>query len=115
MDDSGTNINDLIEQVEKDLLAEIVKNLEQNKINDEQAHKQARDFLSLLPIEDKKDLLDKLQRLSKANSEASEVYIKYSNTLDEEEKQKKLRLMSEHIKNGQIDKAWLVAKGDQNA
>jgi spore maturation protein CgeB len=110
----SSDINPLIEQVEKDLLDEIIKNLEQNIITDDQAKKQANDFLSLLPINDKKDLLDKLQKLSQVNKETKEIYHKYASSFEEEERQKKLQLMSEHIKNGQIDQALSVAKGGVN-
>ncbi|HUQ85481.1 MAG TPA: hypothetical protein VM077_04105 [Candidatus Limnocylindrales bacterium] len=100
----------LMTQVEEDLLAEIVKNLELNKITDEQAQKQAKEFLTLLPIEDKRDLLNKLYKFSRANNEAMEIYVKYAKPIEEEEKQKKLTLMSQHIKDGKIDKALAVVK-----
>jgi len=111
MDDNPTDLQILVTEVENDLLAEIIKNLEQNKITDEQAKKQARDFLALLPIADKKDLLNKLSLLRQSNKETSEVYLRYAKSYEEEDRLKKLKLMSHHIKTGQIEQALAVAKG----
>src|SRR3989344_6531744 len=106
--------NDLdvaLKEVEKDLLLEIVKNLDQNKITPDQAQLQAKEFLALLPIQDKKDLLDKLYKLSQTNLETKGVYLNYARSYDEEERHKKLELMSQHIKKGEIEHALTVAKG----
>lgn len=111
MNDDPSDLQILVTLVEKDLLAEIIKNLEQNRITDEQARKQAQDFLSLLPINDKKDLLEKLSKLRDENRETSEVFLKYAKSYDEEDKQKRLELISHHIKTGQIEHAIAVAKG----
>ena len=105
------DLDDAVKQVEKELLLEIVKNLDASKITPEQAQLQAKEFLALLPIQDKKDLLDKLQKLSQTNLETKEIYLNYARSFDEEEKQKQLKLMSEHIKNGEIEHAISVAKG----
>jgi hypothetical protein len=101
----------ITEDVEKDLLEAIIENLEQNKIDTDEAKKVAKDFLSLLPIQDKKDLLEKLNTLSKSHTETQNLYLKYARPIEEEEKQRKLSLMSEHIKKGQIEHAITIAKG----
>lgn len=104
----------ILDQVEKDLLDAIVDNLTQNKMTPEQAEKTAKEFLALLPIQDKHDLLEKLGKFSKTHNEGKSLYIKYGAPIEDEERQKKLQLMSDHIKNGQIEHALNVAKGVNN-
>lgn len=101
----------VVRDVEKQLLLEILSNLDRNKITGEQAQKQAKEFLSLLPFQDQKDLLDKLFKLSQANIEAVGVYLKYAKPIQDAEKEKQLELISMHIKNGEIEHAISVAKG----
>jgi hypothetical protein len=96
--------------VEKELIDEIIKNLDQAKITVKQARETAREFLALLPMQDKKDLVEKLYKLKGKHSETSEIYLEYAKSFEEEDRQKKLTLMSEHIKNGKIDEALAVAK-----
>jgi beta-xylosidase len=86
--------------------------MRQRKISKEQAQQLAKDFLALLPVQDKKDLLDKLYQLGQNNPEAKEVYIKYAAPYFEEERLKKLQLMTQHIKLGNIEEAIQVAKGE---
>ena len=100
-----------IEEVETDLLKEIIQSLEKNQITEAQASQFAREFLTLLPVNDKKELLDKLRNFSKSHVLAKGVFLKYAAPADEEERQRKLALMSEHIKNGEIEHALNVAKG----
>jgi hypothetical protein len=105
------SIQTLTEDIEKELLDEIINNLDNAKITVEEAKAVAKEFLSLLPLQDKKDLLDKLYKLTKDHSETADLYIKYAKPIEEDERLKKLSVMSEHIKNGQIEHALTVAKG----
>ena len=98
--------------VEKDLLAAIIDSLKQNSLQVDQARALAREFLALLPMEDKRDLLDKLYKFSQEHSEVKDIYLKYAKPFEEEDRQQKLALMSEHIKNGRIEHAIAVAKGE---
>jgi uncharacterized membrane-anchored protein YjiN (DUF445 family) len=104
----------IVTDVEKELLQAIIANLKDNRLTEEQARELAREFLALLPMQDKKDLLDKLFNFSKKHVEAKGVYLKYAKPYEEEERQRKLALMSEHIQNGNIDHALNVAKGVTN-
>lgn len=108
MDDQMQNIT---KDVETDLLNIIINNLKQNSINRDEAKKLAREFLSLLPMQDKHDLLEKLHKLSADHTQTQELYLKYAKPYEEEERQKKLTLISEHLKNGQIEHALTIAKG----
>lgn len=100
-----------VQDVEKELLLEIVRRLDEDKMSVEEAQQLAKDFLVLLPMQDKKDLLDKLFKLSQANIGVKGVYLKYAKPFEEEEREKKLELMSKHIKSGKIEEALAVAKG----
>lgn len=104
-------IDELVEDVENELLQVIIKYMDHEQMNEEQASKLAAEFLALLPISDKRDLLAKLKTYSDEHVEAKSVYLKYAKPIEEEERQKKLALMSHHIKNGQIEHALNVAKG----
>lgn len=102
----------ITDDVENELLDEILNNLDQATITVEEAQSVAQEFLSLLPVQDKKDLLDKLYKLSKDHTETRDLFLKYGKPIEEDERLKKLTLMSAHIKNGQIEQALAVAKGN---
>ena len=99
-------------EIENELLDIITQNLDQEKITVDEAQIIAKEFLALLPLEDKKDLLDKLYKFGLAHNETKSLYIKFAKPVEEEERQRKLTLMSQHIKNGQIEHALAVAKGE---
>jgi hypothetical protein len=101
----------LTTDIEKELLDIIIDNLDQDKITIEEAQAVSKEFLSLLPLSDKKDLLDKLYKLGQTHPETKVMYLDFAKPIEEEERQKKISLMSEHIKNGQIEHALAVAKG----
>lgn len=104
-------IQDIVTDVEKELLQAIVANLKENRLTEDQAKQLAQEFLALLPMQDKKDLLTKLYAFSQKHIEAKGVYLKYAKPYEEEERQRKLALMSQHIQNGQIEHAINVARG----
>lgn len=101
----------IVDSVEKELVTEILDNVEQNRMTTEEAQTVAQEFLSLLPMQDKHDLLEKLRQFSKHHTEGKSLYIKYGGPIEEAERQQKLTLMSQHIQNGQIEHAINVAKG----
>ena len=101
----------LVNSIEKELLLAIVKNTGENRMTKEQAQSLAREFLALLPIHDKHELLEKLGKFSKLHIEAKSLYIKYGAPIEDEERKQKLELMSQHIQNGQIEHALNIAKG----
>jgi hypothetical protein len=109
MDDQS--MKTITTEVEKELLQVIIDNLDQAKMTVEEAQAVAKEFLALLPLQDKKDLLDKLYKLSQDHSETKGMYLKFAKPYEEEERLKKLELMSKHIKNGQIEHALAIAKG----
>ncbi len=42
--------------------------------------------------------------------EAKALFLKYAKSIEEEDRQKRLILISEHIKNGKIEEALTIAK-----
>lgn len=105
------DIQNLYNDIEKDLLSHIILNMQQRKISTEDAQKLAREFLALLPAKDKEDLLNKLKNLGEKYPEAKSVYVKYYASEDEEQRQNKLQGMLEHVRAGNIEQAINVAKG----
>lgn len=100
----------LVEEVERDLVSHIYANLKKKEISTVEAQRLAQDFLKLLPFKDKQDLLEKLNALGNTYRTAQEVYVKFGIPFEEQERQRKLDLMREHIKNGDIDRAVAIAK-----
>lgn len=115
MADNIPNLDKLVEEVERELLSHIYANLKANEIDANEAQKLAQDFLKLLPFKDKQDLLDKLNILGNEHRTAQEVYVKYGVPFEEQERLRKIDLMREHIKNGDIAKALAVAKASAGA
>lgn len=108
---SDSSMQTIVTDVERELLQVIVTHLKDNSMTEEQARVVSQEFLALLPMNDKKDLLSKLYNFSQKHVETKGIYLKYAKPYEEEERQRKLALMSEHIKNGQIEHALTVAKG----
>ena len=102
----------ITKDIEKELLSIIIDNLKQAKMTVEQARSLSREFLALLPLQDKKDLLEKLYKFEVKHGVTKSLYLKFAVPIEEEERQKKLTLMSQHIQNGQIEHALAVAKGE---
>lgn len=105
------DMQDAVIDIERDLLDQIISRLDENKMSPEDAQKLAQEFLSFLPIQDQKDLLAKLLTLSHDNTATQEIYLKYAKPYEENERQRKLTLMSHHLKQGNIEEALSVAKG----
>src|SRR6185369_5355789 len=91
------DLQDEVVDIEQELLSIIVTRLNANEMSREQAQKLAKQFLTLLPIQDQKDLLTKLFELSKKNQATGNIYLKYAKPHEENETQKKLAMMSQHL------------------
>lgn len=98
-----------VETVEKELLEIIADHLIQNKIDVATARKMAQDFLSILPVSDQEDLLNKLKSLGEKYEEAQEVYVEELGKMTEETRNAALNKMRDAIKSGNIDNAITVA------
>ena len=107
-------IQDEVQAVKKELVDIIVKNLKENKIPLARAQKISRDFLDLLPISDKQDLLAKLKNLSKNYPETTGVYVEELNKATDTKRDQALSQMRDHIQNGNVDLAISVAKDLNN-
>ncbi len=101
---------DLTKQVEKDLLLEIMVHLKESKISMDEAQHLAKDFLSVLPIQDKQDLLQKMKQLGEKYEEAQSVFLKYAKPEEEDERNRKLEAIAAHLRVGDLQKALDAAK-----
>lgn len=104
-------MQELVDQIERDLLAHIYTNLKENKLTGIAAQALAKEFLALLPFKDKKDLVDKLSTLGQKYPEARETYVNLGIPIEEQQRQERLDQMRAHIQAGDLDKALQVAKG----
>lgn len=99
-----------LDAIEKELLEIIAQHLQDNKIEVETAQKLAKDFLAVLPVQNRQDLLNKLKTLGDTYEEAKEVYIEESTKDNTVKEQQALATMSQAIKQGKIDHALTIAK-----
>jgi|GEM_PF-4117796 len=99
-----------VESIERELLTEIMQAIQHNEMTPDDAQKLAQEFLRLLPVQDKQDLLAKLRNLGDKNKQAKFVYNSYAAELEEQKRQQTLDIMHQHLQNGNIDQALLVAK-----
>lgn len=105
------NLKQLVDNIERDLLYQIIFNLKQNELSVEGAKKLARDFLSILPIQSQEDLYNKLSSLSQKYHEIQPLFLKYSVPFKKQKEEQAINLMKQHIEQGNPEKAIDVAKG----
>ncbi len=99
-----------VQLVEKELTDIIVKYLKENKMDLPTAQKLAADFLAVLPIHSRAELLEKLKNLSEKYKEVKTVYAQTLEKVTKESDAQKLAAMRDYIKQGNIEHAILVAK-----
>ena len=104
------DVQEEVKAIEKELVELIISHLKVNRIAVETARQQAKDFLSLLPINDQRDLLSKLKGLGEKYEEAKEVYAEELGKINEAMRQQTLNQMREFIQAGNIDSAIAAAK-----
>lgn len=97
--------------VERDLLFQILRNMRRQEISLDEAQRLAQEFLSLLPVNDKYELLKKLNELGQDYSEAEATYLKYALPLEEEKRTQALQSVTEHLRSGNIEQAIAAVKG----
>lgn len=99
-----------LDAIERELLELIIQHLENNSLDVRQARKLAKDFLAILPVSNREDLLNKLKNLGTKYREAKQIYIEESGKDTIAKEQQALQGMSEAIKQGKIDHALSIAK-----
>lgn len=104
------DIQQEVEAVKKELVELIIKHLREKKLPAEKAKTLALDFLNVLPINDRQDLLAKLKNLGVDYQEAKEIYVDELKRISEEQRDQTLFKMRDHIQNGNIDQAIEAAK-----
>lgn len=104
------DVQEEVKRIEGELVTLIVQHLQANKIAVETARQQAQDFLSLLPVQDQKDLLTKLKTLGEKYEEAKAVYAEELGKVSEAARLQTLEQMRGFIQTGNIDAAIAAAK-----
>lgn len=104
------DLQEEVKKIEEELLALITKHLEENKIEVDKAQQLARDFLAILPVTDRAELLQKLKDLSGQYDEVKTLYIQEMSKVDEMKKDEVLNHMRTAIQGGQIEQAIDIAK-----
>jgi hypothetical protein len=104
------DLKQLISDLERDLLFQIIFNLRHKSISVNEAQRLAQDFLAILPENDKEHLLIKLAALSKEYPEVREVYLKYAPSYYEEKTHQLIDEMVKYIHEGNIEKAIEIGK-----
>lgn len=99
-----------VEAVKKELVDLIIAHLKENKIDAKIAQKLAQDFLSILPIKDWQDLVGKLKKLGESYPEAQQVYVEELKKVADMDRDAKLNQMRDHIGQGNMEQAIVVAK-----
>ncbi|SRR5258708_1140837 len=100
-----------LEDIKQDLLFYIISSLREKKINLGQAKALAKDYLTLFPVTDKEDVLNKLYTIAGVHAGAREVYVKYAAPYEEEKRLKLLQNMRVYMQKNDYDTAVAVAKG----
>ncbi|KKQ95520.1 MAG: hypothetical protein UT85_C0013G0008 [Candidatus Levybacteria bacterium GW2011_GWA2_40_16] len=103
-----------VQNIKKELVEIIIKNLRGNKIPLARAKKLSQDFINLLPISDQQDLLAKLKNLSKSYPETTGIYLEELNKATDQKTDQALSKMRDHIESGNIDLAISAAKDLNN-
>ena len=99
-----------VEQVEKELLILITTHLQNNQMTQDEAQRLAQDFLKFLPVKDQADLLKKLQDLATNYDKVKPLYFTEKNKIFEQNKDQILTHVSTLIKSGNIDQAISTIK-----
>lgn len=108
------DIQSEVQNVKRELVEIIVKNLRNNKIPLNRARSLSQDFLNLLPISDQQDLLVKLKSLSKNYPETTGIYLEELNKAIDTKTDQALSQMRDHIQRGNIDLAISTARDLNN-
>lgn len=107
---TSSDVDQLLEQVEGELLDEMLSNLENDRLDADHARQLAGDFLAILPVKDKVELLKRLKVLSGKYAEVRDIYIKYEEEEVDQDKKIRLDKIADLIKRKDIDGAIRVAK-----
>ena len=105
------DVEKLIFDAKGDLLDCMSEQIGLSNMSLEESEEAAADFLDMLPIVSKEDLLDKLRILTTKFPMLLSVYKKYSSSQEEEKRQELLKAMAEELRNGNLQAAVDVAAG----
>ncbi|GIW61435.1 MAG: hypothetical protein KatS3mg089_0287 [Patescibacteria group bacterium] len=102
------------QEVEQELLTVIINNLKNNQMDVATASRLAKDFLAVLPIKNQEDLLMKLKNLGDKYTAAQQIYNLELGKNIHEKQQQTVQLISNSIREGNIEHAITLAKSLKN-
>lgn len=88
-----TRLQQYILQIEESLLDQIIADLREGKMILGEAKYLAKDFLALLPVKSKEELLDKLYNLKQTYPQARKVFGNYFQRFEEEKTAQRLAIL----------------------
>jgi hypothetical protein len=104
-------VQQFVKDIEKELLVQVISNLDQKTITDDKAQKLAKDFIALLPVKSKKILVIKMRNLAHSYKEVAKVYFDIAESIYKEERSRKSKIASRYIAQGDLDRAIRIVKG----
>lgn len=104
-------INELVKDIERDLLINIILSLRHKRMTKKEAKKLSASYLKGFPFRDSEDLFLSLRVLSDKFREARKVYIKYAVDYYDLKDKKILSEMRFYMNTNEIDKA--IMKGGE--
>lgn len=97
-------------QVEESLLNQIISDVREEKMILGEAKYLAKDFLSLLPVNNKGELLNKLYALVNTYPQAKIIFSKYIGEFEEEKTAQKLAVLRTYMQKKDYDHAVQAIK-----
>jgi hypothetical protein len=90
-------MEELIKQIERELLYQIIFSLQNSETSVEEAKNLANDFLAELPISSEEEMYQKLSKLGEKYDEARKVFLKHGVPLEEKKTQEKIAQLQKSI------------------
>lgn len=100
-----------LEEAEKELLQIIIDNMEKGEMTLDDAHILARDYMALLPVTDKNDLMHKLEEYTNMHPGTQSIVDKVKQLVEVSRSRDTLEKMKHLIKAGDIKTAIEAVKG----
>lgn len=104
------NLNDLVQEIEIDLVANLAFLTRKNKLSLKEAREIAKDFTDNYPFKNYEDLFKKLYVLSQKYKILRKIYVRYSPKYFHAKRIFILKKMREAIDNNETEKAIKIAK-----
>src|SRR4029079_3380438 len=104
-------LKELVKDVERDLVINLAVSVKHKRISFDESKVIAKEFISYFPFGNYEDLFERLCFMSSKYRDVRKVYVKYSPNYYDEKTQIVLFSMRKFIKEEDIDRALIIAKG----